>query len=156
TFANPFGLAVLDGFLYQGHSIGELLARLRRKNLPLGLLYGTYCPPNLQVPRRTELGTSGPEATPGSQIVDADQPGKPLKPPPGASEPPLPPEPYLPLSTFGPEHRALFAGREEDVVRFASLLGDHVTRMLVLHGESGVGKSSFLRAGVIPYLERDC
>src|SRR5262249_17939689 len=47
TFANPFGLAVLDGFLYQGKPIGGLLSELRRGNLPLGLLYGTYCPPKL-------------------------------------------------------------------------------------------------------------
>src|SRR5262249_43006077 len=90
--------------------------------------------------------------------VPDDQAGMPLKKdksPPRASEPPLPETPYLPLSPFGLEHRALFAGRDEDVVRFASLLGDHITRILVLHGESGVGKSSFLRAGVIPYLEGD-
>lgn len=28
--------------------------------------------------------------------------------------------------------------------------------MLILQGESGIGKSSFLRAGVIPYLEEEC
>jgi WD40 repeat protein/tetratricopeptide (TPR) repeat protein len=52
--------------------------------------------------------------------------------------------------------RALFAGRDGDVRRFARLLDEPGTRLLVLHGESGVGKSSFLRAGVVPYLEEEC
>src|SRR5262249_50057909 len=70
-----------------------------------------------------------------------------------ADELPLPDEPYLPLASYGLEHRALFAGREDDVERFARALGRPETRVLVLHGESGVGKSSFLYAGVIPYLD---
>src|SRR5262249_6373773 len=72
------------------------------------------------------------------------------------STPLPPPPPYIWLASYDAEHRALFAGRDEDVLRFAELLGASETRILVLHGETGVGKSSFLRAGVIPYLEQDC
>jgi len=67
--------------------------------------------------------------------------------------PPLPDVPYLPLAAYGPDYRALFAGRDADVERVAWLLGRTETRVVLLHGESGVGKSSFLRAGLIPYLE---
>ena len=69
---------------------------------------------------------------------------------------PLPKMPYLPLQWYGPEHRALFAGRDGDIERFAMTLDNPDTRVLILHGESGVGKSSFLRAGVIPFLEGEC
>ncbi len=50
----------------------------------------------------------------------------------------------------------LFEGRDDDIVRCARILGRPESRLMVLHGESGVGKSSFLRAGLIPYLEEDC
>jgi tetratricopeptide (TPR) repeat protein len=167
--ASPFGLEVMRSFLDERKPIGEVLRRLRGRYAPLGLLYGTYCPPDLQL--RSEAAPAAAlsvgqvwlgGATEGAllgggcrqsggavieQLAEA-----------GASEaqdhePPLPDEPYLPLATYGLEHRALFAGRDDDVERFARVLGRPDTRMIVLHGESGVGKSSFLNAGVIPYLD---
>jgi hypothetical protein len=53
-------------------------------------------------------------------------------------------------------HRALFVGRDEEILSFAELLDLPETRLLLLHAKSGVGKSSFLLAGVIPYLEEEC
>ncbi len=67
----------------------------------------------------------------------------------------LPEEPYRPLAPFEAEHRALFAGREDDVDRFVDILTEATCRVLVLHGASGVGKSSFLLAGVVPWLEEE-
>ncbi len=69
---------------------------------------------------------------------------------------PLPEHPYRSLAYYDREHRALFAGREADVQRFALLLDEADSRIAVLHGQSGVGKSSFLRAGLIPFLEEEC
>src|SRR5439155_2354037 len=74
-----------------------------------------------------------------------------------APEPPgLPDAPYRSLAFYDEKDRALFTGRDADVVRFAATLDRPDTRVLILHGESGTGKSSFLRAGVIPYLEAEC
>lgn len=61
--------------------------------------------------------------------------------------------PYKGFSYYGPLDVALFAGREEEVLRFARLVGHPDTRILLLQGATGCGKSSFLRAGLIPYLE---
>ena len=62
--------------------------------------------------------------------------------------------PYKGLSYYGSEDVQLFASRERDVERIASRLADFNTKILILHGRTGCGKSSFLRAGLIPYLER--
>jgi hypothetical protein len=61
--------------------------------------------------------------------------------------------PYKGLSPYGPTDRPLFAGRELDVELCTRLLGMRATRMLVLQGPTGSGKTSFLRAGLIPELE---
>ncbi len=68
----------------------------------------------------------------------------------------LPDQPYRSLAYYDEADRLLFTGRNADVIRFAATLDRPDTRILVLHGESGIGKSSLLRAGVIPYLEQEC
>ncbi|HEV2806208.1 MAG TPA: ATP-binding protein [Chthoniobacterales bacterium] len=66
-----------------------------------------------------------------------------------------PPLPYKGLSYYEPADAPLFAGRDNDVSECADLLARSETRILVLHGSTGCGKSSFLRAGLIPFLEQD-
>ena len=159
SFAGPFGQAFLERFLAPGTSIGGLLHEMRRSHGPLALLYGTYCPPDLHL--RSEPGEAGPSglATAGTLTASG---GRMLGAVRGAvaervrKARPLPDCPYLPLGAYGPEHRALFGGRDDDIARFALILDRPETRLLVLHGESAVGKSSFLRAGLIPFLEEDC
>jgi NTE family protein len=61
--------------------------------------------------------------------------------------------PYKGLTYYTGADAVLFAGREDDIVRCGTLLAEWKMRLLLLHGATGCGKSSFLRAGLIPYLE---
>lgn len=65
----------------------------------------------------------------------------------------LPSEPYRFLSPFTQSTSGLFFGRESDTQRFVEVW-EHPDRtpMLALTGRSGVGKTSFLSARVLPYL----
>jgi conflict system STAND superfamily ATPase len=63
-----------------------------------------------------------------------------------------PERPYPGLKSYGPEDLPLFAGRDADVTEFVDVLGQFPSRVLLLHGITGAGKTSFLRAGVIPFL----
>src|SRR5258707_12665818 len=58
--------------------------------------------------------------------------------------------PWLGLASFTEESRAYFFGREEEVAELAR----RVQRKLltVLFGQSGLGKTSILRAGLVPKL----
>jgi len=77
-----------------------------------------------------------------------------VKPEPPADRPSdWPAVPYKGFSAYGPLDRRLFAGREEDITRFTRLVTDVGSRIVLLQGETGCGKSSFLRAGLIPHLE---
>ncbi|WP_217370194.1 nSTAND1 domain-containing NTPase [Nonomuraea antri] len=58
--------------------------------------------------------------------------------------------PYLGLARFEPGDSELFFGREEMIERLAALVREH--RVTVLVGPSGGGKSSLLRAGLVPRL----
>ena len=67
----------------------------------------------------------------------------------------LPEWPYKGLSYYRTTDAAIFGARNKDVRRIARRLAERKTRLLVLHGRTGCGKSSFLRAGLIPFLERE-
>src|SRR5918997_6753502 len=56
--------------------------------------------------------------------------------------------PYRGLETFEEEHAELFFGRERDVQRLLEIL--KTSRLLCVVGPSGSGKSSLVRAGLIP------
>src|SRR5204863_4964185 len=58
--------------------------------------------------------------------------------------------PWLGLASFTEETRAFFFGREEEVAELAR----RVQRKLLtlLFGQSGLGKTSILRAGIVPKL----
>jgi eukaryotic-like serine/threonine-protein kinase len=70
----------------------------------------------------------------------------------GAARSPLPAgNPYRGLFAFGAEHRSLFFGRDGEVETILERLrGDP---FLLVAGDSGVGKSSLCRAGVVPAIE---
>ena len=60
--------------------------------------------------------------------------------------------PWLGLASFTEETRAYFYGREEEIGELCR----RVQRKLltILFGQSGLGKTSILRAGVVPRLDR--
>jgi WD40 repeat protein len=59
--------------------------------------------------------------------------------------------PYRGLRSFGPEHRALFFGRSAETLEVVELL--RANGLAIVAGDSGVGKSSLCRAGILPSLE---
>ena len=68
-----------------------------------------------------------------------------------AAQPAVDPQhPWLGLASFTEETQAYFYGREEEVAE----LGRRVQRKLltILFGQSGLGKTSILRAGIVPRL----
>ena len=64
-----------------------------------------------------------------------------------------PTSPYLGLAQYGSQESILFAGRDAQIDACAHIIAQVETRILLLHGQTGCGKSSFLRAGLIPALE---
>lgn len=56
--------------------------------------------------------------------------------------------PFRGLSSFGPEHTALFYGREEQTEALANRIRRHP--FVTVTGPSGSGKTSLLRAGALP------
>jgi hypothetical protein len=65
----------------------------------------------------------------------------------------LPPLPYPGLRPFSGDEWAIFFGREQMIDKVRDLLATQ--RLVVVHGSSGCGKSSLIRAGVLPRLSLD-
>lgn len=63
--------------------------------------------------------------------------------------------PYLGLRRFERKHAELFFGRGSDIRALYEWLKAGDEPILLLHGQSGVGKSSLLDAGFLPRLEAD-
>lgn len=63
-----------------------------------------------------------------------------------------PATPYRGLEQYGPAEAVLFAGREADADACVRLLAARNTRIFLLHGTTGSGKSSLLRAALIPMM----
>jgi formylglycine-generating enzyme required for sulfatase activity len=68
----------------------------------------------------------------------------------GPSLPAPPGNPYRGLAAFEAEHRGLFFGRTAEVRAVLDRLREHA--LAVVTGDSGVGKSSVCRAGVLPLI----
>jgi hypothetical protein len=66
-----------------------------------------------------------------------------------------PENPYKGLSFYTSGDVALFGGREAEVKTCTRVVARESTKVLLLQGSTGCGKSSFLRAGLIPYLESE-
>ena len=65
TFAAPLGREFLSAFAVRGEPLGQVMRQLRGR-VPLGLIYGSYCPPVLHV----RWGNQGPQANDESvQVV---------------------------------------------------------------------------------------
>jgi formylglycine-generating enzyme required for sulfatase activity len=68
-------------------------------------------------------------------------------------------DPFPGLAAFTEDDAGIFFGRDSDILRgldkLRILRRDGRPRLLVIHGASGAGKSSFLRAGLWPRLRRD-
>lgn len=66
----------------------------------------------------------------------------------------LPQEPYIGLRWFGRDEARIFFGRGRQIQQIYKLLTNPLSdRFIFLYGQSGVGKSSLLEAGVIPRIE---
>ncbi|WP_437319406.1 nSTAND1 domain-containing NTPase [Sorangium sp. So ce385] len=81
---------------------------------------------------------SGEALAEALELVDLEEPRAPI--PEG--------NPYRGLRPFEAEHRALFFGREGDIRAVLDRL--RAEPLVVIAGDSGVGKSSLCRAGVLP------
>ena len=116
-------------------NLGEILRTLRAEE-GRALTFSAFCPPQLRVV--AEGAADAPQAELPVDIV------------------PLPLLPYRPFAAVEESDRPLLFGREEDVLRGALVADQPEKGFMLLHGSPAVGKTSYLQAGLLPYLEQEC
>jgi hypothetical protein len=95
-------------------------------------------------------------ASPIAAIVSRDALRSKLSMDPCAALPPLPPEypwpssPYFDLRPYSANDARVFFGRCREIVRLLEMCSDATTGLILVCGQTGVGKSSLLRAGLFP------
>jgi WD40 repeat protein/class 3 adenylate cyclase len=148
TEGNPFFVSQLAGNLVEkqlAQKVGRAARRARTARLDLRgvreeLVAGVL---ELQRVRDRPTGGQGPEAEghAGLLVAEVEPDGT----------PPVPtPVPYKGLVRFEAEDAGLFCGREQLVAQLLARLV--ATRFLAVLGASGSGKSSLVRAGLLPAL----
>lgn len=66
----------------------------------------------------------------------------------------LPDNPYLQLQSYRREHAEIFYGRDYQIRELYDKISDPLCpQVLLVYGQSGVGKSSLVAAGLMPYVE---
>jgi WD40 repeat protein len=133
--AAEIGHALGQRFVKGEQSLGEILRALRSEQGTAALAFSAFCPPQVRVV--SEGASDAPEAE--NQIEIA----------------PLPGSPYRPFAAFAATERALFFGRENDMLRGALVTDQAEAVGVLLHGSPAVGKTSYLQAGLLPYLEQE-
>jgi WD40 repeat protein len=129
------GPAVAQRFAEGKQSLGEVLRGLRQEQAA-ALTVTAFCPPQMRVV--AEGAADAPLAENEIEMV------------------PLPAAPYRPFAAFTAADRGLFFGREEDTLRGALAVDRADAFGILVHGSPAVGKTSYLQAGLVPYLEQEC
>ena len=98
-----------------------------------------------------------PASAPAERCPDLFPTVDPYRGLPGFSHRPLPAEPYRYLARYTSADAEVFFGRGREIRDlYVRLTTDGSERVLTLYGQSGVGKSSMLDAGLLPRLEGSC
>lgn len=100
----------------------------------------------LQAIPRPQPGREDASAAPAAEVARAPSPRPPVGPTPSQDG-----SPYVGLRAFQRDDAALFFGRDAEVQELLGLLTRHGTVAVV--GGSGVGKSSLVRAGLLPAID---
>lgn len=105
---------------------------------------------------RSAWTISGGKQDQNWKLLDAtDDPYYGLPPIPGELGPSSVSAPYRGLLPFKREDVSAFFGRATEIRSLFDLIDSSSTKLILCYGQSGVGKSSLLRSGLIPRLEAD-